>query len=278
MIDLVALLQAAQDGDGILHGGFGHHNRLKAALQRGVLFDILTVLVQRGRADAVQLAPGQHGLEQVARVHGALGLTGAHDGVQLVDKEDDAAFRFFDFVQNGLQALLELAPVLGTGYQTAHVQREDGFIFQTGGHVALDDTLCQTLGDGGFAHAGLADEHRVVFALAGQDADDIADLVIAADDRIQLVGAGALHQIGAVFFQRVVGLLRIVRGDPLVAAHLGQSLQQAFFGHAVGLQQRLQRTVGGLHQRQQQMLHRDIFVLHGGCGLLGGAQGLVKVG
>ena len=33
-----------------------------AALEGGVLFDILAVLVERGRADAVQLAAGQHGL------------------------------------------------------------------------------------------------------------------------------------------------------------------------------------------------------------------------
>ena len=58
----------------------------------GILFDVLTVLVQGGGADAVQLAPGQHGLEQVACIHGALGLAGAHNGVQLIDKQNDLAF------------------------------------------------------------------------------------------------------------------------------------------------------------------------------------------
>ena len=66
-------------------------HRLEAPLQGGVLLDVLAVLVQRGGADAVQLAAGQHRLEQVAGVHGALGLAGADDGVQLVDEQDDLA-------------------------------------------------------------------------------------------------------------------------------------------------------------------------------------------
>ena len=89
VIDFVALLQAPEDRDRVLHRGLIHLNRLEPALKRGVLFNILAVFVQRGGADAVQLAPGQHGLEQVAGVHAALGFSGAHDGVQLIDKEDD---------------------------------------------------------------------------------------------------------------------------------------------------------------------------------------------
>ena len=59
---LVPLFQAAQDRDGVLHRGLLHHHRLETALQSGVLLDIFAVLVQRGGADAVQLAAGQHGL------------------------------------------------------------------------------------------------------------------------------------------------------------------------------------------------------------------------
>ena len=48
--------------------------------------------------------------------------------------------------------------------------------FRLFGHVPLDDPLGQPLGDGGFAHAGLTDEHGVVLGLPGEDPDDIADL------------------------------------------------------------------------------------------------------
>ena len=277
VVDLVALLQAAEDGHSVLHGGLVDQNGLEAALQSGILFDILAVLVEGGGTNAVQLTAGQHGLEQVAGIHAALGLAGTHDGVQLVDEEDDAAVGLAHLVEDGLQTLLELAPVLGTCDQRAHVQREDGLVLQGVGYVPLDDALGQTLGDGGLAHAGFTDEDGVVFALAAEDADDVADLVVAADDGVQLVLAGAVHQIGAVLLQRVVGLLGVVAGDPLVAPDGSQSLHHLFPGNVVGAEQLFQGCVGAVQQAQEQMLHRDILVFHGVGHRLGGADGLVHI-
>ena len=90
VVHLVALLQAAQDRDGVFDRRLVDQHFLEAPLERGVLLDVLAVLVERGRADAVQLAARQRGLEHVARVHGAFGLAGADHGVQLVDEQDDA--------------------------------------------------------------------------------------------------------------------------------------------------------------------------------------------
>ena len=79
------------------------------------------------------------------------------------------------------------------------------------GHVAAHDTLRQALGNGGFAHARFTDQHGVVLALAAQDANDVADLAVTADDGIQLMLARQLGQIAAVFLERVVGILRANR-------------------------------------------------------------------
>ena len=73
VVDLVALAQAAQDRDRLLDRRLVHEHRLEAPLERGVLLDVLAVLVERGRADGVQLAAGEHRLEQVGGVHRALG-------------------------------------------------------------------------------------------------------------------------------------------------------------------------------------------------------------
>src|SRR5690606_4560878 len=62
---LVLFLQPAQDGDRILHRRLGNEDRLEAACQRCILLDIFAVFVQRGGADAVQLAARQGGLQQV---------------------------------------------------------------------------------------------------------------------------------------------------------------------------------------------------------------------
>ena len=48
-------------------------HRLEAPLERGVLLDVLPVLVERGGADRVQLAARQHRLEHLRRIHGAFG-------------------------------------------------------------------------------------------------------------------------------------------------------------------------------------------------------------
>ena len=84
-----------------------------------ILFDVLAVLVQRGRADQAQLATGQHGLQHIAGIHRAFGRTRADDGVDLIDEGDDLTIRILDFVEDALQALLELATVLRTGHHGA---------------------------------------------------------------------------------------------------------------------------------------------------------------
>jgi hypothetical protein len=49
---------ALEDEDGVVHGwGLDLHG-LEAAVERGVLLDILAVFVERGRADALELAAG----------------------------------------------------------------------------------------------------------------------------------------------------------------------------------------------------------------------------
>jgi hypothetical protein len=195
MVHLVLFLQAAQDGDGGLHAGLAHQDLLEAALQRGVFLDVLAVFVQRGGAHAVQLAARQRRLEHVARVHGALGLAGADHGVQLVDEDDGLAFVLGQFVQHGLQALLELAAELGAGQQRGHVERQHALALERLGHLAGDDALRQAFDDGGLAHAGLADQHGVVLGAALQHLDGAADFLVAADDRVELAQAGALGQV-----------------------------------------------------------------------------------
>ena len=191
VVDLVALLEPPQDGDGGLDRRLAHVDGLEPALEGGVLLHVLAVLVEGGGADHAQLAPGQHGLEHVGGVHGPLGRARPHDGVHLVDEGDDLALGVGDLLEDGLQPLLELAPVLGAGHHRAQVEGHDAAVLEPLGDVALDDAAGQALDDGGLAHARLADEDGVVLGAAGEDLDDPADLLVAADDRVELAVAGA---------------------------------------------------------------------------------------
>ena len=91
-----------------------------------------------------------------------------------------------DLLQHRLQPLLELAAVLGAGEQRRHVQRQHALVLQRLRHLAVDDALRQAFDDRGLAHAGLADQHRVVLGAPLQDLDRAADLVVAADHRVEL--------------------------------------------------------------------------------------------
>ena len=50
----------------------------------------------------------------------------------------------------------------------------------------------EPLDDRRLADAGLADQHRVVLGAPRQHLDDAADLLVAADHRIELSGAASL--------------------------------------------------------------------------------------
>ena len=88
VMGLVARLEPAEDGDRVFDVRLADEDRLEAALEGGVLLDVLAILVERRRADAAQLAAGEGRLEQVGRVVAAFGRAGADDGVQLVDEQN----------------------------------------------------------------------------------------------------------------------------------------------------------------------------------------------
>ena len=263
MVRLVAVAQTRQNRHGFLLGGFAHLHRLEASLKRAVLFDVLVVLAQRGRADALNLTARQHGLEDVRSVDRTLGRACANDGVQLVDEHDDVAV-LPDLGHGVLQALLELAAILRARQHGRKIQRHHALAAQNLRDVLLHDQLGQALHDGGLAHAGLADEHRIVLSPAGEDLHDALDLALPSDHRIQLACACGGGQIpGELIQNRRLLILAPVLRRAIVRA--GQDVQQLLAG-LVQIQSHLDQNVGGhalafAHQRQQQVLHRDVALL-----------------
>ena len=160
-------------------------------------------------------------------VHRALGAARAHDGVHLVDEGDDLALGVGDLFEHGLEPLLELAPVLGPRHQGADVQGDDALVLEPLGHVARDDALGQALRDGGLAHAGLADEHGVVLGAPAEHLDDAADLVVAADDRVELAPPREVGEVAAEALQRLVLLFGVGVFGPLRAADVLEHLKMA---------------------------------------------------
>ena len=275
--DLVLLLEATQDRDGVLDGGLGDHHGLETTGECRVLLDVLAILVERSRADCVQVATGKRRLQDVAGVHGALGGTRAHDGVELIDEQDDLAFGLLDFLEHGLQAVLELAAVLGAGDQRAHVELDEVAVAQGARYVAGHDSLSNALDDGRLADARLADKHGVVLGAAGQNLNSTTDLVGTADDRVELAGASQIADVATVLLQRLKLRLVLGRRHAVIAAQFLVDLLDALLGHAGATQHatRLTLVLGKCHQ---QMLGHHKAVAHLGglfLGLLDHANELV---
>ena len=193
---LVLLPDVLQDVDGVIgRRGIDHHP-LEAPVECAVLFDVLAVFVQGGGTNALELAPGEGRLEDVGRVERARCATGAHDGVDLVDEEDDVP-GFFQFVHDGLHALFELAPVFGAGDHGGHVEHDDALIVQGAGHFLLMDAQGEALHDGGLSNTRLPDEDGVVLFAAAEDLGNPFDLAFAANDGVELVVLGLFGHVPA---------------------------------------------------------------------------------
>ena len=166
VVQLEALLDATQNRQRILDRRLIDDHRLETPLERGIFLDVLAILVERRRADAVQLAARQHGFEQITRIHRPLGLTGADDQVEFVDEENDAPVALFHLGEHRFQTLFKFASIFRTGDECTHIEREDRPVLKPLGDVAPQDPLREALDDGGLADAGFADEHGIVFRLA----------------------------------------------------------------------------------------------------------------
>ena len=126
VLDVVMLLETplepAQDADGVLHRRLAHVDLLEAALQGGVLLDVLAVLVQGGRADQAQLAAGEHRLDHVAGVHrGLAGRARADDRLARATGEHDdaraAGEEVVDRISLNLHPLSKQAKDMGSAAQ-----------------------------------------------------------------------------------------------------------------------------------------------------------------
>src|SRR5438094_851423 len=123
VVGLVLGSETFQDLNSFVNGRRIHLYRLETAFQRCVFLDVLAVFVHRGRADTLQLATTQRGLDDVRCVHRPFGRSCADNGVQLVDKKNHV-LGTADFVHYGFDALFELAAVFCSADHQRQIERD----------------------------------------------------------------------------------------------------------------------------------------------------------
>ena len=210
---LVARLERGQDLDRVLDARLLDIDGLEATLEGRVLGEVLAELLGRGGTDDLESTACENGLEHGARVDGALGRAGTDDGVHLVNKQDDVV-SLGGLLDHVLEALLKLTAILGARDKTRQVERPDILVHEVLGHVAGCNLLSQALDDGRLAHAGVAQNERVVLGAARKNFHHTLDFLFATNYRVELAIARLLREVGGELLERIGAaplLLRRVR-------------------------------------------------------------------
>ena len=197
--------------------------------------------------------------------------------MDFIDEQNDIAVGGFYFGDDRLDAVFELSTQRGTGQEGAEIQGHQSLVLQRRRHIADGNAVRESLDDGVFADAGLADQHGVVFAAAAQHLDDATHLVVTPDDGVELAVFGLLHQIDGVFAEgAAIGDAGLDHAAAL-GAHL-ERLLDAVFGRAMVAQQAAwSPAVGrGVSQRRQQMAGVDELSAQLGGADLGGRRDFQK--
>ena len=234
--------QPGQDLDRFVDARLFEDHALQPARQCAVALDLLE-FVERRRADQPQVAGRQQGLDQHREVHRAAGGGPRPDGgVHLVD-EQDGHRPAGEGIDDRLEAFLEVAPEARAREQRGGVEGEDLGPSQPRGHVVVQQPARQPFGEGGLAHPGVADEHRVVLAAAAKDLQSAPQLVATTDQGVEPALAGAVGQVDGERRQRVA------RGRGAVAC---RPRRRGLFGAVrVGRRRRLRDPVRDVVQHVQ---------------------------
>ena len=208
---LVARLERGQDLDRVLDARLLDINGLEATLEGRVLGEVLAELLGRGGTDDLESTAREHGLEHRARIDRTLGRTGTDDGVHLVDKQDDVV-GFGRLLDHVLEALLKLTAILGTRDKTRQIERPDILVHKILGHIASSNLLRQALDDSRLAHAGIAQDKRIVLGAARKDLHHALDFLFAANHGIELAVARLLREVGGELLERVGAAPLLLRG------------------------------------------------------------------
>ena len=114
MMVLILLAKAFEYLDSFSDSRLSYLDRLEAAFQGCVLFNILTVLICCSSTDSLEFAARQHRLEHIGSTHCTVCRPCTDDSMDLINKEHDIAAGP-DLFKDFFQAFLKIAAVPGTG-------------------------------------------------------------------------------------------------------------------------------------------------------------------
>ena len=271
-MQLVFLLEAAQDRDGVLDRRLGDDTPAGTAAPARRPSRRASVFVERRRADAMQLAARQRRLSRLEASIAPSALPAPTSvcisSMKRMMPPSAAVTSLSTAFRRSSNSPRYLAPAISAPRSSA-----SSFLScRLSGTSPLTMRSAKPFDDGGLADAGLADQHGIVLGAPRQHLDGAADFLVAADHRIELAVARRLGEVAGIFLERVIGVLGRGRiGGAALAQRLDGGVEVLRRDAGLG------EDLAGLavlldRERQQQPLDGDEAV----AGLLGGLLGGVE--
>src|SRR6056297_1092407 len=135
---LITFLDVFQYVDGLFRSSGIHHHLLEPSLQCPIFLNVLTVFIQGGGTNGLNLTPRESGFEHVGGVQGTGGATGTYNGMDLIDEQDDIGI-FGKLIEDGFHPFLKLSAIFGAGYNRSQVQGDDPLIEKYPRYLSLND-------------------------------------------------------------------------------------------------------------------------------------------
>ena len=189
---------------------------------------MFSILIQRGRADATQLAPRKCGLEQIRSIGCTFGCSCPDHRVQFVDEQHHPSGSIGDFAQDRFEPLFELASKFGSCDQSTHVQCYHAMTSQRLRDIVLNDAQCKSFCNRSLSDPRLTDENRVVFCTTGKHLDHSADFLIPTDHRVDLALLRFFYKVDTVTIECVELALGMRIINTLAASHCCKRLRDFF--------------------------------------------------
>src|SRR6516162_7765651 len=172
-----------------------HLDHLKSPGQRGILFKILLIFGPGGSRNSPQGATGKSGFEEISSVPLSGGTSRANQGVSFVDKKDNRFWRSLNLIDDLTQPILELPFHTCSRLQQSQVKSAQTDFFQSRRHISSRDSDRKTFHDRRLADARFPGEDRIVLPAPHQDVNDLPNLSVASQDRIDLSFPSLLSEV-----------------------------------------------------------------------------------
>jgi hypothetical protein len=126
-----------------------------------------------------------------------------------------------------------------------------------------------------YTHAGVTNEHGVVFGAASEDLERATNLLIPADDGVEFPLAGEGGEVDSIFAEGVETLFRIRIGEGLAFADSLHGLLDGALSQAL-LAQKVPNIIFRFGEGEPKVVYAYILVFEAGGLLEGFVQGLLE--